>query len=553
MSPSSGMPTSDKTELLPHRLVDSHSQPLRSSNIIPGCPNAHRTDSLIPHSSTTDWDIGDTSVQPLKEISPARQSLRGYRCNPIEYPEFGLPTVQVDRTPDQAHNTMPASSARPKVSPPQYVKDKARPNYTAVPNTMQDELRQSPVAGARISDNSLDESMIRDGLHSSPLARPLSHVDMSPAMLEVRAERPKKKLKIHGDFAFASMYDSPEIISRTSRQDRREFLASCSVQSGKLPAKPEVLEFSLFDQFKQRYPAYGGDDKHFWKMCRRLEALHNEDKVEHPSLWDDYIVRNQNEYRTYLLQCAEDAMNPLPFDQFYRKEIAEPLFIGRVVIPSTLGRSLRAQEARTVPKESSLQSMPNSDDFDCSKVQTTRTAFMVEHNQEHGLKAHQGSSERKSQRSCRSLPWQQGSSTTVDLTLAEVSDGHRSPSTELPQLHIPLTRKHKVSDQHIFRLLPDQSGHTMADSPPSQVAKLQHPVGIETDSSGPELVVVEPAAWWRDPHTPFKEFVRADLAIRNGKGNAFAKPNTIVAEEVNKGRKKAREPRQWMDILSWTL
>ena len=93
---------------------------------------------------------------------------------------------------------------------------------------------------------------------------------------------------------------------------------------------------SLFDRFKLAYPEYNGNPSQFAKICSKLESLLQAGRAEHPSLWDDFIIRHRNEYSQYTSQCMEDALDPVPYERFYRDEIEELKYTKRIVTLKTL-------------------------------------------------------------------------------------------------------------------------------------------------------------------------------------------------------------------------
>ena len=93
---------------------------------------------------------------------------------------------------------------------------------------------------------------------------------------------------------------------------------------------------SLFDRFKLAYPDYNGNPSQFAKICSKIESLLQAGRAEHPSLWDDFIIRHRNEYSQYTLQCMEDALDPVPYERFYRDEIEELKYTKRIVTLKTL-------------------------------------------------------------------------------------------------------------------------------------------------------------------------------------------------------------------------
>ncbi|KAI9879517.1 MAG: hypothetical protein M1830_008310 [Pleopsidium flavum] len=99
---------------------------------------------------------------------------------------------------------------------------------------------------------------------------------------------------------------------------------------------PTPANGTIYDHFRSTYPDYTGELKHFLAMCHRIDALHQADRMEHRSLWDDFIIRHRIEYRKYLFDCTDKGEDPIPYEKFYRDEIDEPLYIKRILTPASL-------------------------------------------------------------------------------------------------------------------------------------------------------------------------------------------------------------------------
>ena len=99
-----------------------------------------------------------------------------------------------------------------------------------------------------------------------------------------------------------------------------------------LPKTPD----SVFDRFLITYPDYPGNSVQFAAICSRICALFHEDRMEHPSLWDDFIVRHRTEYPRYMSHCADEAVDPMPYERFYRSKVLQAKYVspeGPVVTP----------------------------------------------------------------------------------------------------------------------------------------------------------------------------------------------------------------------------
>ena len=114
---------------------------------------------------------------------------------------------------------------------------------------------------------------------------------------------------------------------------------------------------TIFERFKRTYPDYPGDLKHFVAICRKISNLLDHDRMEHGSLWDDFIIRNKIDYAQYLRHCAEEAEDPVPYERFYRTEIEEPKYNSRVIGPRNLDKvlSLYSEEPYAIGEQQKLQ------------------------------------------------------------------------------------------------------------------------------------------------------------------------------------------------------
>ncbi|KAL8997645.1 MAG: hypothetical protein Q9169_003125 [Polycauliona sp. 2 TL-2023] len=97
---------------------------------------------------------------------------------------------------------------------------------------------------------------------------------------------------------------------------------------------------AIYLRFQSAYPEYRGSQEDFLGMCRKIEQLFRCDRMEHKSLWDDFVMRYQVDYPQYLERCVKNFGDPKTYERFYRDEIDEPKFTKRVLLPSTLGEAV---------------------------------------------------------------------------------------------------------------------------------------------------------------------------------------------------------------------
>ena len=125
-------------------------------------------------------------------------------------------------------------------------------------------------------------------------------------------------------------------------------------------AKPPSLAQSLFDRFKATYSMYPGDPKHFGAICKKISQLVKLNRMEHQSLWDDFIIRHKVDYSQYLRQCAEEAEDAVPYEVFYQTEVEGPQYQKRVINRQNLDEALSLFGQQLSPKP--VHAAPIADD-----------------------------------------------------------------------------------------------------------------------------------------------------------------------------------------------
>ena len=125
-----------------------------------------------------------------------------------------------------------------------------------------------------------------------------------------------------------------------------------STQLSLKPSKQELpsVAQSLFDRFKATYPMYPGDSKHFGAICRKISQLVKLNRMEHQSLWDDFIIRHKVDYLQYLRQCAEEAEDAVPYEIFYQTQVEGPQYQQRVISRQNLDEALSLFGQQPSPK-----------------------------------------------------------------------------------------------------------------------------------------------------------------------------------------------------------
>ncbi|KAL8910669.1 MAG: hypothetical protein Q9171_004044 [Xanthocarpia ochracea] len=116
-------------------------------------------------------------------------------------------------------------------------------------------------------------------------------------------------------------------------------------------AQDTDVQPAIYAQFKSVYPEYRASKEEFLGMCKKIYQLSRCDRMEHRSLWDDFIIRYQTDYPQYLERCVKNFEDPKTYERFYRDEIDEPRFNKRVIQPGTIGDALSLDPTSPVARD----------------------------------------------------------------------------------------------------------------------------------------------------------------------------------------------------------
>jgi len=313
---------------------------------------------------------------------------------------------------------------------------------------------------------------------------------------------------------------------------------------------------TLFEKFKITYSAYPGDQKHFIAICKKIQTLLSNDRMEHQSLWDDFIVRHKVEYPHYVRRCAEDAEDPLRYEDFYRTEVERPLYQEGLVTRKTLLEVLSLGDQEKVASEghdqrkSDIRGKPARSLFEPGKFsfqdqRPFKPASVIDVSGKEGRAIDHKPSDTRSllnstnrtkivstKGTRRSLPWvdQKGS-----IKNSNSLESVKSHSLGLPNLGSDRRQR----DDHTARELSRSRGPSPL--PPTTTAVESR----QGSQAGP---------WWTDENTPFKAFANAYSSIRHGSGNSYAKekPPTVPNSD-SRMRRKTAEVKRVIDPLNWEL
>lgn len=346
---------------------------------------------------------------------------------------------------------------------------------------------------------------------------------------------------------------------------------------------PPTESESIFDNFKAAYPAYPGDLKHFTAMCRKISQLVKANRMEHQSLWDDFIVRHKIEYSQYLRRCAEEAEDAVSYEVFYQTEIEGPQYHNRVISRRNLDEALAliAQQ----PNWEQMQAEPIRDDMSPAKPVNHKLAFKsspviknIPHqyapaNNDESLKPGETkfTSPHKPAVSCKFGGKPSELPVLIDLTEDDLPDNPPKRTKEGKIASQPEARNRikGATDTRVRNNARRCTGHASQDRKVSKFDREVVKGVVETSrmsSTGPLPTphtnpAVEgekegtPWKWWDDENSPFRSFARAYASIRHGNGNSFAKAGAAEPGDSQKAGEttKSGVELKRINIMRWDL
>ena len=398
--------------------------------------------------------------------------------------------------------------------------------------------------------------------------------------LQLRDNTPRNKSVELGD-DFQLSLNRPEKVSSLPVAPKPPS-PTVSAKSTSVPTN-----FSLYATFKSTYPQYSGGVEHFSGMCLRIKGLLRAERMEHRSLWDDFVIRHRTDYRDYLLDCTDRGDDPIPYEEFYKHHIDEPIYCKHILTPNTLNDAIASIES-TGPKpqpETSLRSPANSWEKGVSiaKASPPETYPQVKAREVIDLIL-EGPASRSTPATnhplklSRSLSWVEAAKVEIDsptfssniptpksALTRERSTPVQTPSSEFrrpkqtPMQQTPLQIRNGP-------ILSQRAGPPMATANiPSNVQKSPSPPKTSesnrttvadlrsspSDTASPSIPEsnglnreeTEEEQWWRDRNTPFKAFTRAYASLKSIDGRMGTVDEEGILEPM---------PRK-LDVLNWKL
>lgn len=387
------------------------------------------------------------------------------------------------------------------------------------------------------------------------------------------------------------MHDTMETIAQNSpsrsqltmstmvNQPRTNELALSNIERGRQPIRPPnqsqaetarstqsrnttnitftqtpTSNLDIFRKFSDSYPNYTGDMKHFLGLCRTISRLSKDGRMQHKTLWDDFIIRHKTHYSQYLRQCMDEGESPMPYERFYIDKIDEPMHNLRIMNPANLNEALaqhdmesfaiskRVEGSRHIARSSSSDSSASSRSPKRPGTRPITTPSRFDRRPAPML--------RKRQRGDSWRPQYPRNPVSVPPSLTPGSIESRAPVTRnnpaatpsqkaarpLPWSESAESSKLKPSSSPIRRSTrkshleqrTDQSKTTTITTNPIAIDRAS-PLPMEArhihkiENTSPRAPTLDSAdlsdnEWWKDESTPFKDWARqyASLKVFNG-------------------------------------
>ncbi|KAI9682021.1 MAG: hypothetical protein M1817_000075 [Caeruleum heppii] len=153
---------------------------------------------------------------------------------------------------------------------------------------------------------------------------------------------------------------TPISVTPTARVSNARFRAGSEIEAEVTPqhprqsasqiptprrSNPEAGPENVYRRYVDAYPDYPGSLPAFVKTCAYVEHLVEEKRMEHKSLWDDFVFRFVTEYSGLASEGGVAYGNRLPYEQYYRDFVDEPTHTKGVLKPQMLLDVMRLDPA----------------------------------------------------------------------------------------------------------------------------------------------------------------------------------------------------------------
>ena len=377
--------------------------------------------------------------------------------------------------------------------------------------------------------------------------------------------------------------------SLTIQQDRSKRRTDISKQlESSTEAKNSTIT-TLFERFRETYPIYNGSLNQFTAICKRVYLLYQSDRMEHKSLWDDFIIRHRIDYSSYLARCADLAEDPVPYEKFYGTEIEKPLYLDGIITPKALNEALLR-----VPQSGHSDKKPGLEESNLPKPNPSQGITMenlkkvtaisigpeaepsaqdvidltLDHEVYSSKRCH-GSAHLPDDKTFRSTTSSSQKINEVRESQASIHECQLEHALD-ETLNAEQPTEPEISSVKPVSILPrpvisQPADFQPADSSPLNSyatsltnrtrAKPSHGVAKPTESwLSTSRISDLSTRWWQDEKSPFKSFFKAYTSLRSGRGNSWARTRSAKPGDGPSEQGKTRiESLKRLNVLDWQL
>jgi hypothetical protein len=270
-----------------------------------GSLDVHAKRAQAQDTTSVDTDVSMDRSPP--QLAPQTPQLRLPSYSPSLSSCTVTPTSQL---------VMVDKADTPKQSPPDIVGSHATtpvveeraivPSVEAVSSRMELEQRE-----ATPDDPPSDLDTLMLDVHAISSTRP-----ERPGIKESTID-PQVEHGLHSGLSFTT--------NALSLETKNNIAESSDNTSLALPAQDQQL-LTVFQKFRNAYPEYTGNAKHFTGLCKEMFDLDQEDKMVPKWQWDDYLIRRRIDYKAYVDECEEEGEQHEPYHRFYKDNIEDTLY-----------------------------------------------------------------------------------------------------------------------------------------------------------------------------------------------------------------------------------
>ncbi|KAI9376704.1 hypothetical protein BJX61DRAFT_538611 [Aspergillus egyptiacus] len=82
----------------------------------------------------------------------------------------------------------------------------------------------------------------------------------------------------------------------------------------------------VYQKFRNDYPMYAGDFRHFTNLCHRLQSVRESGSLQRSFLWDDFVIKHLEIYPAYLEECLANETKALKYEEYFSAFCSRPTF-----------------------------------------------------------------------------------------------------------------------------------------------------------------------------------------------------------------------------------